>query len=247
MPLSNPIGEQVEQITYAPDVQTSGDMEAATSTISATSEPGAADYSDELTLAAPSDSRLVVLRIGIRLQVTVDSWGGGGTTLNYRIKRGGASIVTGTLTAASATGALYAVTDVTTGTLTGAATYDVYLWVDAGSCVISLAQLWAGVGMTDGATSGETCLRLDYYGAVKVSHYVIRIGSGTFAGGYWSGTGSTLSEKLLLVGSGSSSSWPSSTYAPFLFVPGTAYLRITDQTVATDLVYVHSIGLVLKG
>ncbi len=154
-------GMRIETISYAPGLQDSNDLEAGTKVINATGEPGTSDYSASLALPAPADSRLSVLRIGVRLQVTIDSWAGGGTTLNYRIKRNGVSIGTGTLATGAATGARYAAHDVTTGPLTGAGSYEVFLWVNSGSCTVSVCRLWAGVGSCNAAWYGvDQCLHL---------------------------------------------------------------------------------------
>jgi hypothetical protein len=155
---------KIERISYAPGVQDSGDLEITTRNINATGEPGSPAYSASLAIAAPADGRLKVVRLGVRLQVTIDSWSGGGTILNYRIKRAGVSIGTGTLEAGGVTGARYMGVDVTSGVLTGAATCEVYLWVNTGSCTISVCQLWVGVGTTSTEGSGMAVLAIDYKG-----------------------------------------------------------------------------------
>lgn len=69
--------EKIETITYTPAVPGSGDLEAGTTTVTATSEAsgvGNADYSAALTLPAPSDARMVAQRIATRLVVTIDSF-----------------------------------------------------------------------------------------------------------------------------------------------------------------------------
>lgn len=176
--LNNPMASKVEAIAYAPGLQDSGDLEAATKSITATSEPGVADYSASLTITAPTSSKLAVNRICARLQVTIDSFGGGGTTLNYRIKRAGTSIGTGTLSTGASTGAKYIAYDITSGTLTGAATYEVFLWVDAGNCVVSVAEVWAAIGSCN-ASSQQLALTLTHSGLMTPSANLRRVGSGT--------------------------------------------------------------------
>ena len=123
--------------------------------------------------------RLVVARIGVRLQVTIDSWAGG-TTLNYRIKRGAVSIANGTLEAAAGVGAKLAVCDVTGAGLTGAATYTVFLWVNAGSCVVSVCQLQVGVGTTQSTSNILDCMSLTFAGWVTANASYRRVGTGNF-------------------------------------------------------------------
>lgn len=139
---------RIESITYTPGIQESGDLESATKNIIALTEPGSPDYSTTMLVPTPDDDRLQVLRLAVRLQVTVDSWMGGGTILNYRIQRNGISVGTGTLTNTGATGDLIIAHDITepAGNLTGPSSYDIYLWVDTGDCVISGVKAWGGVG-----------------------------------------------------------------------------------------------------
>ncbi len=143
-------GAKIESITYTPGIQESSDLEAATRNISSFVEPGSPDYNTTLVAPTPDDDRLQVLRIAVRLQATVDSWAESGTVLNYRIKRNGLSVGTGTLTDAGATGDLFIAHDITepAGNLTGSSSYDIFLWVNTGSCVISVVKVWGGVGTT---------------------------------------------------------------------------------------------------
>ena len=69
--------EKIGLIEYLPYLENTGDLEAGTKTITATSEATGvanADYSMALTLSKPSDARLVVTRIAARLAVTIDSF-----------------------------------------------------------------------------------------------------------------------------------------------------------------------------
>ena len=68
--------EKVETIVYPHLIPTTGDLEAATKTITAAVEATGvvnADYSSALTLPKPSDTRLVILKVAARLAVTIDS------------------------------------------------------------------------------------------------------------------------------------------------------------------------------
>jgi hypothetical protein len=177
--------EKIECITYTPGLQESGDLEAATKNITAIAEPGNPDYITSLLVPTPDDDRLKVLRLGVRLQITVDSWSGGGSVLNYRIKRNAVSIGTGTLTSEGGTGALYTAHDVTepAGALTGPGNYEIYLWVNTGSCVISEARVWGGVGTTSSSFS-VSVIEINYTGICYIScfHY-LGAGSGDHEGG----------------------------------------------------------------
>lgn len=181
---SSGLGSTINGTLYDPGLQDSTDLEAATKSITATSEPGAADYTSALTIAAPSSPKLSVSRICVQLNVTIDSWAGAGTTLNYRIKRGGTSIGTGTLEAAAGTGAKIVAHDVTSGTLTGEATYTVFLWVNADSCVISVCRIYVGVGHTGGGPdSSGKCININHTGTISAVFTNNRQGSGTCSAG----------------------------------------------------------------
>ena len=69
--------EKIEFIPYGPSYPSTGNLEAGTRAITATSEAsglGNVDYSVALTLASPSDVRMEVLRIVSRLSVIIDSF-----------------------------------------------------------------------------------------------------------------------------------------------------------------------------
>ena len=172
------VQEVVETITYVPDLASSGDLEPATRTITATAKPGVADYSADLTLPAPSDPRLRVLRLGLRLQVTIDSFGGvpAATQLSYAVHVNGTERLTGTWTA---TGDGLAAVDLTEGQfdLGTANTIAVYLWVDQGEAVVSLAQAWLAVGTCN--TSYTEIVKMSHRGLAAATVYVQLVGTGT--------------------------------------------------------------------
>lgn len=177
--------EKIEAISYTPAIQATGDLEAGTKTITATSKPGTADYSSALTLPDPDDARLVIKRIAARLEVTRDS----GTSSNLYC----------TVSVDSADGStnkLFDGVDVQAGNLQvvdthsgnlstifnllkdGAAhTFYFFFWVDAGDSVISLVQLWEGVG--SGGTSSPVAFRVDHTGWVCVGVALHVKGTGT--------------------------------------------------------------------
>lgn len=246
-------GPRVEYISYAPLIQDSTDLEAATKTINAIAEPGAADYTANLTIPASPDPRLIVTRIAGRLQVTIDSWAGGGTTLNYRVKRAGVSVATGQLEAAAGTGAKYAAWDVADPTGLGSAqAYTVYLWVNQGSCVISVCQIWTAVGSgTTTSSTLQSCLTLNHTGFFQVAGMVQRQGSGNFnAGIRHAATGLNGNNgndwlNYFMSGAGTGSIIGANTNAPLLS-PGSVYFALYNQTVTTDLTYYGVLRLVLR-
>jgi hypothetical protein len=178
--------EKIETISYQALPQDSGDLEAATRTITATSEANGianADYSTPLTLPVPGDSRLEILRIVTRLAVTIDSFNAGCTELNCRVyvdqqdddhrlfDLSGANKWT-------SIGAKVSAVDVHSGVLAtifgvvkdGAVhTFYIFCWVDTGDSVISLAQLWEAVGSCTISPPDGRCLQLKHTGLVTCS------------------------------------------------------------------------------
>lgn len=234
MALNNPQAERFELLAYSPGLQDSSDLEAATKTISETSEPAGADYTYAATITAPTDARLAVTRLGVRIQVTVDSFGGGGAILNYRIKRGGTSIGTGTLATAGGTGSKLASHDVTSGTLTGAATYTLHLWTDAGTCVLSVARISVGVGTAAGAYAA--CMSLTHTGLAVATQYTGALGSGAPYAGWQPGASYVAGRYLTSMGSYNGGT---------LALAGSAVL-IASASGANDLAYVIDVSTGLR-
>ena len=164
-------GEIIEVLQYAP-VGAPGyayaggvDLETSpTKTISNTSENAVADYTTSHALTAPTDSRIVVLRGAMRLTATIDSWGGGGVQLNYRVKRGGASVSTGVLAVAAATGQKIISWDITS-LITGTQSNTIFFWVDAGTCVLSEVTLWTALGST--SATNYPCMSVSHVGKLQ--------------------------------------------------------------------------------
>jgi len=173
------IQEVVDRLYYAPGVQDSGDLEAATRTITATAKPGTPDYTANLTLPTPPSPKLTVLRACLRLQVTIDSFGGSpaATRLSYAVEVNGIERLTGSWTA---TGAQYAAGDLTSGQFNvgSANQYRVYLWVDQGNAVVSLCQLWQGIGSRS-TSNPEPALQVNFSGLVSIAARVHVVGSGS--------------------------------------------------------------------
>ena len=157
--------EVIQRLSYEPGgAQDSGDMEPSAKTITATSKQGTPDYSTNLTVPAPGDSRIVLTRLGLRLRVIIDSITAG--QLNYSVEVNGAQMLAGAWTGA---GDKYAVIDLTTGqfNLGSANTLQVFLWVDAGNAVISLCNVWLAPGSTSTDWGGQECLTVAHKGLMS--------------------------------------------------------------------------------
>lgn len=170
--------ERHELLSYSPGLQDSGDLEPGTHSVTAASKQATPDYTANLTIAAPS-ARLTVKRLGLRLQVTIDSFGGApqATQLSYSVEVNGVQRATGNWTA---TGAQYAVVDLLQGqfNLGTANEAKVYLWVDQGNAVVSLCQVWLAVGTTDTAAP-HSCLALAHAGLFTALFEAMRQGTGS--------------------------------------------------------------------
>ena len=188
------VKEKVELISYQPGLQDSSDLEAETRTITATAEASGlayADYSASLTLSKPADARLVVKRICARLQVTIDTIPGGDTDLYCRVYVD-AQVAANRLFDLSwnSTGAKLSAVDTHSAGLStifdllkdgSSHTFYFFFW-KAGTgtgIVVSLVQLWESVGSCTTQQPLGACLQLDFKGAVALSGYVTRTGTGT--------------------------------------------------------------------
>jgi hypothetical protein len=182
--------EKIESISYLPGLQDSGDLEAATKSITATTEATGianADYNVALTLPKPDDLRLSVLRIAARLAVTIDSMTAG--QLNCRVYVDTQDVEhrlfdinwtsAGAKLAAVDTHA-YNLSTVFNLLKDGQAhTFYFFFWVDTGNAVISLCQFWEGVGTCDTGWWGVDILALDYTGMVSTSSRIYIQGTGS--------------------------------------------------------------------
>lgn len=176
-----------EVISYYPGLKDTGDLEAATSTITATEEAsgvGNADYSSAQTLSIPTNSKFEILRIASRLSVTIDS-DDGTHDLRCRVyvDAQDANHMLYDLTYSS-TGSQISVQDCLTGTKEtiynllkdgSAHTFYFFFWTPGGHApVISLVELWFGVGATT-ATWLDTW-QCRHTGFVDISQYHTSVG-----------------------------------------------------------------------
>jgi len=167
----------VDRIYYDPGVQDSGDLEAATRTITATAKPATADYSTNLTIASPPDARLRIMLLGLRWQTTIDAFGAGTTTLNYSVHVNGTERATGSWTA---TGNNFGAVNLSEGqfNLGSANTIEIFLWVNGGDgATISVVQFWLAWGYTGSVWAWIA--EIEHAGFLPVQGLLSRIGTGT--------------------------------------------------------------------
>jgi len=253
MTLDNPVSEKVEALSYSPSVQGSADLEAATKTITATVEATGvvnADYSVALTLAAPSDARLVVMRIASRLAVTIDTIPVNDTNLYCRVYVDAQNANNLLFNENWATvGEKLDAVDTHSGQATifnllknGAAhTFYFFFW-RAGTgtgIVISLVQLWEAVGSC--ATpwySSDTCLELTHTG--YITYFLVPNTQG-------SGTPTTAPVKVGYLSSYQRTTGYANEPIPVAthLCQGTFSIWI-GGTVATDINYLSSVILLLR-
>ena len=242
------IQEKIELIKYNSGFQDSGDLETGTKTITATSKQVAADYSKSLTLTKPSDARIVVSIIAARLQVTRDS--GSSANLNCTVSVDSADGSTNRLFDAvdvQASAGL-ALTNVSSGAVfnllsDGAAhTFYFFFWVNAGDSVISLVQLWEGVGAS-GTIAWNLAiyfLQLTMKGLVTVCWSVSRVGTGTADGIFFY---SGMTDWLAHIVRGTCNNQE---VAPDIFLASGDVRLHFFSSVATDLVYLSNLTIVLR-
>ncbi len=244
--------EKIEALTYAPGIQDSGDLEAGTQTITATTEAsgvGNADYSTALTLASPSDARLTVARIAARLAVTIDSFDTA-TILYCRVYVDAQDADHRLLDESwNSTGAKLATVDTLVGTKEtifdllrdGAAhTFYFFFWVDqAVNAVISVVELWEAVGSSSTAWQSAVCLQLNHTGWVSWNYQRDLVGSGTPTAVLSYGVGGTVSKLI---------TWGTNSYQ--IDRQNVLSLNLLSLavfgTVATDLNYLRDLYLVLR-
>ncbi len=180
-----------ENLSYAPSVQDSGDLEAATKTITAVAEASGLankDYQVALTLPVSADARIVLLRIAARLAVTIDSITAGQLNCRVYVDAQDANHRLFDLSWTT-TGAKLSAVDTHAGALAtifaalknGAEhTFYFFFWVDAGDAVLSLVELWEGVGSCDTGYWGTECLQFNFTGFLRLDSFVTKTGTGTY-------------------------------------------------------------------
>ncbi|HXG41202.1 MAG TPA: hypothetical protein VNL95_00530 [Dehalococcoidia bacterium] len=167
-------------IVYIPALADSGDMEPGTRPITATARPASPDYSASLTIAAPPDPRLSVLRAGVRARVTVVAFGGSpaATVLFYVLRVNGSDRLSGSWTA---TGNQTVAEDLLPGAfnLGSPNLVELFLWVDRGQVDINLAQFWLAVGSKQPSSAPGGVLQVRHQGLMSLVAQVDVAGSGS--------------------------------------------------------------------
>jgi hypothetical protein len=243
--------EKVEAITFTPYVQDTGDLEVATKTITATSKPGTADYDKTLTLAKPSDIRLIVKAIAARLQTTRDS----GTSNNLYC----------TVTVDSADGSsnlLFDAVDVQAAAnqaveLTAGAVFDLlsdgaahtfyfFFWVDSGDSVISQIQLEEGAGNSHSGVP-FAFFQIVHSGFFQVEVQMTRKGSATASLRIWNGlyTGASWGNYPMKIGTGIQGSFSDIQYSERYTVKDGATLAGTVSN-GSDIACLYSLRVTLR-
>jgi hypothetical protein len=252
-----------ENILYAPSLKNTNDLEAGTKTITAEAKPATADYSAALTLPKPSDSRLQVLRIANRVSHTLDSLSSGanlriqvyvddptGLTANNQlfdltISATGNNLATVTVDASSKATIFALLND-------GAAhTFYWFIWKTAagtGDTVISVVQLWEGVGCSDaGADTNKPIIALSHRGLADI---LVRFNNAAGATGgyiyvmpYVTGAGGISGNPPLVVAQTNTTMQLVVAYGGIILA---GHARIIGINPAGDFVYINAIELSLR-
>lgn len=250
-------GSILEALSFSMAAQNTGDLEAATKTITATSKQAVADYSAALTIAQPSDARIAIRCIGTRLSVVIDSITAG--TLYGRVYVDNPAgddaakllldlswTTTGTKLDGVNTNALidgWAASKAAIFTLLNdgtAHTFYFFFWVDAGNAVLSLVQLWEGVGWY--GITGRLGLTVTHRGLATLGAAL----TGTAIG---SGAANSAFTRKPETYSNISSDYDSSSsnipYLGTLLMAGRHHFRVSSS-VATDLTYFGNFFILLR-
>jgi len=241
--------EKIEQLAYTSGKQDTGDLEAATKTVTATSEAsgvGNADYSKALTLPKPSDARLIVKRIATRLAVTIDSFDTA-THLYCRVYVDQQDADHRLFDMDwDSTGAKLTAVDTHSGALStifdllkdGAShTFYFFFWIDqANNAVISLVQLWESVGTCDTYGGHREILELNFSGLATIHSSIRRIGTGSSHHGVSPGA-----YVHYAYGSGD----PARIRAEAILVKAGNYMSVA-ATVSTDISYIEDFYLNIR-
>jgi hypothetical protein len=237
----------IEAISFYPGLQASGNLETSTRSITAVAEADGvadADYSCQLTLPAPEDSRLRVVRIAARLGITLDSLSGANLYCRIYIDQQNDDHCLFDL-AWNAAGELLSVTDVHNGEnpvifglLRDGQSHTAYFfcWVDSGEAVISALEFWEGIGQ-GGPLYNQKCLELDHTGLISGGCPVNKVGTGSVY--IRLGPAASVGNYIVNAGGGTAH-----LQVPYALVDSPALA--VRSSVGTDLVYITSLYLVLR-
>lgn len=247
--ISNPVSEKFEVISYNPGINDSGNLETATRTITAAEEAsgtGNADYSKAFTLPVPADVRLELQVVGVRLACTIDSMTAGHLYCRVYVDQQDADhrLMDMDWTSAGAKLNLdypYPSYKSTIFNLLKDGTPHTFYFffrVDSGNAVISLVQLWEGIGGSDNAV-----LKLTHTGFVWANARLQRIGTGTptlFFRSCWGGEYQYTNDIWKIEGHDVNHPNP-----PLAIIKDTAKWEILS-TINTDLAYIARVMIVLR-
>jgi len=243
--------EKIEFLSYNPDKQDSGDLEAGTNTITPTSEAsgtGNADYSCALTLPNPDDVRLVVKRICSRLSVNIAGLGTA-THVYCRVyvdaQDADHRLFDEDWTSAGAK--LDAVDTHSSSKSTifnllkdgQSHTFYFFFWADvADQATVDVVQLWEAVGSSETGWSGAHTLTVTHTGLITPVAGISRVGTGTQK--HVIGIGSTCNSETLFSDGGDR------LFIKSAFLASDGFWLSIYGTVATDLNYLNNCGFVLR-
>lgn len=243
--------ERLETIAYSPGLKDTGDLEAGTHTIVPTSRPatGSAQYSAQLTLTAPPDARLAILRLATRLSVNIVSLGTAThvyCSVRVDVDDAGHELFSEDWTS---TGAKLDAVDTHSGNKVtifnslkdGAAhTFYFLFWADAASqAQIDVVELWEGVG-TSVIASGAAPLEVVHTGWMALAANLVRVGTGTLSHALFNGSSGASTYVKTYTATGYITMHESQT-----MYPGKVTVGLLG-TVATDLNYLSAMTAVLR-
>jgi hypothetical protein len=253
-----------ENILYTPLLKNTNDLEAGTKTVTAAAKPVTADYSASLTLPKPSDSRMQVLRIAARVSRTLDSLSSGA---NLRIQ-----VYVDDASGLDANCQLFDLTLAASGNSVAAVTVDTenksplynalkdgsahtfywFIWKTAagtGDTVISVVQLWEGVGVSDTSTDvNKPVIILSHTGLADILIRFNNVAGAT--GGYIyvvpyvpGGSNSTSNNPSLITSQTGTTMQLAAMYGGIILA---GHVRIIGYNPAGDFVYINAIEISLR-
>jgi len=237
------LGELTEPLLWTPALAGGTDLEAASTVISDTSEPVNPQYTSTHNVVAPTDARIVVGLGCMRLSIT-GTFGGGGVTLNYKVKRAGVTVKTGTFTADGA----HLVSWDITANITGSQVNTVFLWVDAGTFTVTELTMWSGVGASGATTTGGPVFTITQAAnsRVQILGYQAMIGSGTIALRVISYAGLASSSLPQIYAPAPAASLNLTAMAMLWLGHPAIYFHFGSHSVATDIAYIKALELYFR-
>ncbi len=243
--------EVIESLTFDPDLMPSGDLEAGTATIVLVSRPAtsSAQYSATLTLAKPSDARIVVKRIAARLNVNIVSLGT--ATHLYCSVRVDADDSSHELFNEdwTVTGSKLDAVDTHSGNKAAIFglladgnphTFYFLFWANAASqAQIDAVSFWEGVGSCD-TGGGGYCIEITHSGFFSISDKVAVLGSGTVNQCVFADS-NTIGRRIRAVTTTTEFSMGDNTA-----LVGAKAIMSVFGTVATDINYLDFLSVILR-